>query len=186
MRLTRLRPALLRLASAPSSASTSFSALSSALSSASSSASARRAVSTTRSLRGINKGVVDIDRADLVALIANTAGTEIPGLPTLGPATEGRLVIVDVRSDEEIHQTGDLTAGVVHVPLNDVLSGALASDPADFEDEYGSPQPCRDDDIVVMTCAAGVRSAVAATIAESVVGYRYVCNYKGGANEWFR
>ena len=186
MRLTRLRPALLRLASAPSSASSSFSALSSASSSASALPFARRAVSTTRSLLGINKGVVDINRADLVALIANTAGTDIPGLPTLGPATEGRLVIVDVRSDEEIHQTGDLTAGVVHVPLNDVLSGALASDPADFEDEYGSPQPCRDDDIVVMTCAAGVRSAVAATIAESVVGYRYVCNYKGGANEWFR
>ena len=119
----------------------------------------RRPVSTTAA----RWAVVNLDKAQLEALIANTEGVEIPGLPTLGPATEGRLVIVDVRGDEEIHQTGDLTAGVVHVPLNDVLSGALAGDAEDFEDEYGSTMPCAEGDIVVMSCAAALRSQNAAS-----------------------
>ena len=93
------------------------------------------------------------------------------------------LVVLDVRSGPEIAMTGHLFDGARHLVLDEVLGGALDLSEDDFEDKYGYAKPAKTD-MLVMSCAAGVRSAAAAKVADGA-GYERVYNYLGGANEWF-
>lgn len=102
------------------------------------------------------------------------------------------VVVIDVREPielaggrlEESFVRHDVQAQAGYIPLGDILEGgALAMDAESFEEEYGFAKPSKDE-IVVFSCAAGVRSASACQIAEEIGFTTNPVNYVGGWNEW--
>eukprot|EP00948_MAST-09A_sp_MAST-9A-sp1_P003752 g3752.t1 len=97
----------------------------------------------------------------------------------------GMCVIYDVRSPEEINETGFLVNNAVNLQMQHIQRNCFAMDPEDFEDLTGGlagplPEP---DKMLVFYCKAGVRSRAAAEFAIAA-GYEDVAEYPGGANEF--
>lgn len=104
----------------------------------------------------------------------------------LKDSEERKIYVIDVRNSSEIEKTGKLEhSGVtaVNVPLSS-LSSALQLDSDNFEEKYGFCYPDKKNDVIVFTCARGVRSSRASGLA-SKQGFLNVANYTGGANDWF-
>lgn len=93
------------------------------------------------------------------------------------------LVVIDVRSEEEVRASGKLGGTAFTLPLPEIQAGALQLGSDDFQTEYGFAKPDLNAEIV-FSCAAGVRSAYAQALAQEA-GFTSTLNYLGGANEWF-
>lgn len=129
------------------------------------------------------QGVRNVSHEEMLQLSAQAAAGKAAGAP---PA-----LIIDVRSAEETKQ-GGMIPGAVHIPLSDVMRGAL--DKTVVSDEqflatYGVPRPPRSSETsatstgLVFHCALGGRSLKAGSIAAEL-GYRNVAHYPGGFNLW--
>jgi rhodanese-related sulfurtransferase len=100
-----------------------------------------------------------------------------------GGREDSGYLILDVRGDAEVSNTGKLSPNTQTLPLPEILEGCfLASDEA-FMDKYGFDKPAMDETLV-FSCAAGIRARKAAEQALAA-GYTKVVVYGGGANEWF-
>lgn len=98
---------------------------------------------------------------------------------------ESGFVVIDVRTDEEVLQTGKLGKNVWTLPIQLIAQyNTFALDEEEFEEVCGFEKP-KVDETLVFTCAAGVRSAYACQFAAQAGGYSKLINYTGGANEWF-
>jgi rhodanese-related sulfurtransferase len=94
------------------------------------------------------------------------------------------VVVIDVRTDEEVQATGKLAPHVHTLPVQVIhAKDAFKLSDDDFEDVAGFSKPALDQTLV-FTCAAGIRSVYACRAAE-LAGYSKLVNYKGGAHEWF-
>jgi rhodanese-related sulfurtransferase len=105
------------------------------------------------------------------------------------------VVVIDVRDPHEIAATGrvsdkfeemEATPSVRYgeITLNQMLEGGFNLPEDEFEDAFEFPKPSTKD-ILVFTCAAGVRSASAQKIVTDL-GFSSTINYLGGAQEFFR
>lgn len=91
------------------------------------------------------------------------------------------ILIVDVREDAEIKETGKLP-GSIHVPMAktaDVLRN-LSED--EFLEKFQKPKPNKNTKII-FSCRSGKRSA---TVQEEMIklGYEKSYNYTGGWLDW--
>lgn len=114
--------------------------------------------------------------ADLVA----EAKTKIENLTTEQVAAElegGDAVLVDLREADELASTGRIP-GAVHVPRGMLEFRADPSSP--YHDAALDPSKR-----VIVHCAAGGRSALAATTLQSM-GYENVAHLDGGITKWMQ
>lgn len=89
--------------------------------------------------------------------------------------------IVDVRTTAENEAGSILARRLVHIPHTEVkVELSLSED--EFLEKYGIDKPEKDQTLVLF-CQAGVRSEVAANLAEEA-GFTDVVNYKGGWKDW--
>jgi rhodanese-related sulfurtransferase len=86
---------------------------------------------------------------------------------------ESGVIVLDVRNEDEIAYTGQLSPNTKTLPLPAIMQYNLC----------GFPKPTPDETLV-FSCAAGIRSVHAAKFA-AAAGYSKLVNYVGGANEWF-
>eukprot|EP01138_Halocafeteria_seosinensis_P016003 gb/GECG01016331.1/.p1 GENE.gb/GECG01016331.1/~~gb/GECG01016331.1/.p1 ORF type:complete len:187 (+),score=21.44 gb/GECG01016331.1/:1-561(+) len=93
------------------------------------------------------------------------------------------FTFIDVRSDEEIFETGPFFKEAKQIPVEEVPRAFEELEDDDFFDEYGFDKPSKDDH-VVFSCRAGVRSHTAAKVAKQN-GYQNATNYVDGAAGWF-
>ena len=100
-----------------------------------------------------------------------------------GAAGANSIVVIDVRSADEVRQTGKIPHAI-NVPVN-AVSTVLRDDfdEGEFEDTFGCPKPLPQSHRLVFYCLHGVRSATAATVAESL-GFQSVASYSGSWAEW--
>ncbi|CAB9513551.1 expressed unknown protein [Seminavis robusta] len=100
-------------------------------------------------------------------------------------AGDSEFVVIDVRTSEEILNTGKLSPSVHTLPVQIIMEkNVFALDEEDFEDLTGFEKPAPDATLV-FSCAAGIRSVYACQFA-SQAGYSKLINYTGGSNEWFQ
>lgn len=98
---------------------------------------------------------------------------------------ESPYFVLDVRTEPEVQQTGQLAASVPTLPVQLMMPpySVLQMDDDEFEESFGFPKPPKDV-TMVFSCAAGIRSVSACKFAQEA-GYRNCINYMGGAKEWF-
>lgn len=97
---------------------------------------------------------------------------------------EDSMVVIDVRTPDEVAYTGKLAPHVHTFPVQIILqTNAFGLSDEDFEEVAGFEKPSLDQTLV-FTCAAGIRSVYACQAAASA-GYGKLVNYAGGSNEWF-
>lgn len=95
------------------------------------------------------------------------------------------MIVIDVRTPEEVMDTGKLGDKVYTLPVQTIMQTNLFTlDEEDFEEIAGFEKPTPDTTLV-FSCAAGIRSVYACQFA-SQGGYTKLVNYMGGANEWFQ
>ncbi|XP_050537367.1 rhodanese domain-containing protein CG4456-like isoform X2 [Daktulosphaira vitifoliae] len=75
-----------------------------------------------------------------------------------------KTLIIDVREKEEINSSGTLPNSI-NIPLKEVDT-ALSLTDEEFEKQYNVPKPNLIETEIIFSCAAGVRSYKAATIAK--------------------
>lgn len=99
---------------------------------------------------------------------------------------ESQYCVIDVRTPSEVMMTGPLSPHVVTLPLQQILErqNAFTLPHDEFQETFGFAKP-NPDEILVFTCAAGVRSVTACRLAAQA-GYTKLINYTGGAYEWFQ
>jgi rhodanese-related sulfurtransferase len=128
---------------------------------------------------------------------------------TTPTATPPSVILIDVRPELEITDVTAYNSGrslpaylnlsqrasaddvMKYVPLENILSrdddNWLDSTPEEFEAEYNFPHPLSSpsasNTTYIFVCKAGVRSKLAAELAEAV-GVKNCGNYVGGAMEW--
>jgi rhodanese-related sulfurtransferase len=100
------------------------------------------------------------------------------------------VMVIDVRSAEEVVATGALHSSVINIPLYECFEptadsepGALKMDEEEFRDEYGVDKPNATDE-VIFTCKAGIRSHMAVTLAQAL-GFSNARHYPGGSDGFF-
>ncbi|KAM9795277.1 thiosulfate:glutathione sulfurtransferase [Neosynchiropus ocellatus] len=92
----------------------------------------------------------------------------------------GNLLLVDVRSEEEVNN--GRIPGSIHIPVATV-DAALQMTNEEFLAKYGVTKPPLDTKTLVFHCHMGKRGA-AATSKAIAQGYVNACNYAGGYREW--
>eukprot|EP00531_Pseudo-nitzschia_arenysensis_P020041 CAMPEP_0116123070 /NCGR_PEP_ID=MMETSP0329-20121206/4550_1 /TAXON_ID=697910 /ORGANISM="Pseudo-nitzschia arenysensis, Strain B593" /LENGTH=136 /DNA_ID=CAMNT_0003616957 /DNA_START=313 /DNA_END=723 /DNA_ORIENTATION=- len=101
-----------------------------------------------------------------------------------GGREESGYVVMDVREESEVAQSGKVSPNTITLPLSLIGSqNVFAMDDDEFEIVCGFPKPTPDETLV-FSCAAGVRSKNACAYAAQA-GYTKLVNYMGGAYEWF-
>ena len=100
-----------------------------------------------------------------------------------GGREDSGYLILDVRGDAEVSNTGKLSPSTQTLPLPEILEGCLLVSEEAFMEKYGFDKPAMDETLV-FSCAAGIRARRAAEQALGA-GYTKVVVYGGGANEWF-
>ncbi|XP_078610057.1 uncharacterized protein LOC144881160 isoform X2 [Branchiostoma floridae x Branchiostoma japonicum] len=94
---------------------------------------------------------------------------------------EGTVRLFDVREPIELVEDGEIP-GAVNIPLGDVEE-AFQLPPSEFRQKYSCEKPGKDDDDVVTSCLAGVRSFDALETLRRL-GFHKVKHYPGGFLEW--
>jgi rhodanese-related sulfurtransferase len=92
-------------------------------------------------------------------------------------------IVLDVRGEDEVSNTGTLSPSTQTLPLAEILEGCFLASEEAFMEKYGFDKPAVDETLV-FSCAAGTRARKAAEQALGA-GYTKVVVYGGGANEWF-
>lgn len=94
--------------------------------------------------------------------------------------------LIDVRSTAEVATTG-MIPSAINIPLSiltDVLDDAETVSEEDFMETFMHTPMEKERTQLIFYCAHGVRSAVAADIAEGM-GYRNPLNFSGSWAQWF-
>ncbi len=94
-----------------------------------------------------------------------------------------KFILIDVRDQKEIIETGMITKDAKNIPLKEI-SESLKLDNDDWKKKYGFDKPTNQEEkFIIFSCRSGKRSLEACKIFSS---YGINCmNYTGGANEWF-
>ncbi|KAL7289829.1 hypothetical protein TKK_0016228 [Trichogramma kaykai] len=91
------------------------------------------------------------------------------------------ILIIDVREDDEIRETGKLP-GSIHIPMGEVAHVLTTVSSQDFKDKYSHEKPSQDTQII-LSCRSGKRSAMVQADLEKL-GYKNAYNYAGGWLDW--
>ncbi|XP_048588284.1 thiosulfate:glutathione sulfurtransferase [Nematostella vectensis] len=95
--------------------------------------------------------------------------------------SEKNIQLFDVRSREEIMQSGEIPMAV-NIPLSDIAS-AFSLTPEKFEQTYRVPMPKKTDNNIVIHCRSGRRAERAMEILREH-GFTGTHNFTGGWTEW--
>ncbi|KAF7991270.1 hypothetical protein HCN44_002832 [Aphidius gifuensis] len=90
------------------------------------------------------------------------------------------ILIIDVREQSEIDETGKLP-GSIHIPMANV-SSQLQINNDDFQKKYQTSKPTKQTKIV-LSCRSGMRSGKVQEELQKL-GYENAYNYTGGWSEW--
>ncbi|XP_066291581.1 thiosulfate:glutathione sulfurtransferase-like [Branchiostoma lanceolatum] len=93
----------------------------------------------------------------------------------------GTVRLFDVREPIELVEDGEIP-GAVNIPLGEVEE-AFQLPPGEFRQKYNCEKPGKDDDDIVTSCLAGVRSFDALEQLRKL-GFHKVKHYPGGFIEW--
>eukprot|EP00388_Colpodella_angusta_P028605 GDKK01013384.1.p1 GENE.GDKK01013384.1~~GDKK01013384.1.p1 ORF type:complete len:130 (-),score=18.62 GDKK01013384.1:55-414(-) len=96
---------------------------------------------------------------------------------------ETSVVIVDVRTAEEVNNTG-LIPHAINIPVNIVRDVLVDSDPKEFESIFEMPKPDPKKNSLLIYCHAGVRSLAASDVCEDA-GFK-VLHYPEGFAGWMK
>ncbi|XP_066581446.1 rhodanese domain-containing protein CG4456-like [Prorops nasuta] len=91
------------------------------------------------------------------------------------------ILIVDVREQEEIDQTGKLP-GSIHIPMGDVANYFTNSSEKSFKERFNKLKPNHDTK-VILSCKSGKRSGMVQQELQKL-GYKNIYNFTGGWMEW--
>ncbi|EZA51464.1 hypothetical protein DMN91_007519 [Ooceraea biroi] len=91
------------------------------------------------------------------------------------------VLIVDVREQNEINETGKLP-GSIHIPMNDVSNVLLNLSEEAFREQYGKRKPTKGTKII-LSCRSGRRSGMVQEAIQKL-GYENAYNYTGGWLDW--
>lgn len=94
---------------------------------------------------------------------------------------DSSVLIIDVRTQEEIDETGKLP-GSIHIPMGDVPDTLINVPEDQFKAKYGKDKPTKDTKIIV-SCRSGRRSAMVQDAIQKL-GYENSYNYTGGWLDW--
>lgn len=98
--------------------------------------------------------------------------------------SHSKYVVIDVRDQEEVAASGKLSPQVITLPVPIILDqNVFAMNEKDFQNACGFQKP-KHDQMIVFSCAVGIRSNWAA-YAAALAGYESA-NYMGGSEEWFQ
>ncbi|XP_074104562.1 rhodanese domain-containing protein CG4456 isoform X1 [Cotesia typhae] len=91
-----------------------------------------------------------------------------------------KVLIIDVREQKEIDETGKLP-GSIHIPMGNVTQMLNLTD-EEFKNQFNKSKPNKDTKIV-LSCRSGMRSA---NVQQELLklGYENAYNYIGGWSEW--
>lgn len=93
------------------------------------------------------------------------------------------VIVVDVRSAEEIAQSGRVGSKTwANIPLPE-LADALKLPPSEFQKKYSISKPDDSNDEIVFHCAHGRRGGKATALADSL-GFKKSVNLVGGQTAW--
>ncbi|XP_011305586.1 heat shock protein 67B2 isoform X2 [Fopius arisanus] len=92
-----------------------------------------------------------------------------------------QVLIIDVREQKEIDETGKLP-GSIHIPMGNVSKVLETLAENEFKKQYEKPKPQKDTKII-LSCRAGMRSAKVQEELQKL-GYQNAWNYVGGWGEW--
>ncbi|XP_043273205.1 rhodanese domain-containing protein CG4456-like [Venturia canescens] len=90
-------------------------------------------------------------------------------------------LIIDVREDSEINETGKLP-GSIHIPMANVTNLLTSLSDEAFKSKYEKSKPTKDTKII-LSCRSGMRSGKVQEEMQKL-GYENVYNYKGGWLDW--
>jgi len=100
---------------------------------------------------------------------------------TLLDAQEKGELIIDVREQNEINETGKLP-GSIHIPMGNVSNLLNTLSDQAFEKTFEKSKPTKDTKII-LSCRSGMRSGKVQEELQKL-GYENVYNYTGGWLEW--
>jgi len=136
----------------------------------------------------LNKGVDQLDTKN--SFILTSVNTRNLSSPARLPQTseyedvvkflEIGGVVIDVREPKELINDG-VIPNAVNIPLRQVKE-AFQQNPDAFEKKYQVKMPAEEDPII-FSCLAGIRSAKAEVIVNSI-GFTNTSNYQGGFADW--
>ncbi|XP_013779371.2 heat shock protein 67B2-like [Limulus polyphemus] len=92
-----------------------------------------------------------------------------------------KMTLIDVRTFQELKDVG-LIPGSLNIPLAEV-EDAFRLLPNEFEKKYGSSQPSKNDENIIITCRSGRRAKDAIQILEKL-GYNKIRCYCGSFLDW--
>ncbi|XP_025160429.1 rhodanese domain-containing protein CG4456 isoform X2 [Harpegnathos saltator] len=93
---------------------------------------------------------------------------------------DNSILIIDVREQSEINETGKLP-GSIHVPMDNVSNTLQNLSEEDFMERYGKSKPTKLTKII-FSCRSGKRSGMVQQEMQKL-GYN-VYNYTGGWMDW--
>ncbi|XP_020297361.1 heat shock protein 67B2-like isoform X2 [Pseudomyrmex gracilis] len=112
----------------------------------------------------------------MTSKMANASTLDVDYQQLLEAQKDDKILIVDVREQDEINETGKLPMSI-HIPMGDVKNTMLNISDEDFEKLYGKPKPTKNTKII-FSCRSGKRSKM---VQEEMQKLGYV---SGGWLDW--
>jgi len=106
--------------------------------------------------------------------------TELKQLLEKNSKSEKPAIIIDVREDIEVNETGTVPTAK-HAPVKQLMQYMIAPS-EDFKEKFGFDKPDKEDTLVFY-CKMGGRAKLISEYASSL-GYKNVKNYSGGIMDW--
>lgn len=94
---------------------------------------------------------------------------------------DNSLLIIDVREQSEINETGKLP-GSIHIPMGDVSNTLTSLSEDNFKQKFNKSKPLKNTKII-LSCRSGKRSGMVQEELQNM-GYKNVYNYMGGWLDW--
>lgn len=117
----------------------------------------------------------------MTSKMANASTLDVDYQQLLEAQKDDKILIVDVREQDEINETGKLPMSI-HIPMGDVKNTMLNISDEDFEKLYGKPKPTKNTKII-FSCRSGKRSKMVQEEMQKL-GYVRSYNYSGGWLDW--
>ncbi|EFC39836.1 predicted protein [Naegleria gruberi] len=95
-----------------------------------------------------------------------------------------KYFLFDVRSEQEANGIfHPILPTAVNIPIYH-LEPIFEMDDEDFKSQLGIEKP-KSDDLIIVYCEHGIRSAMAQQVLIEEYGYSNVINYRGSAHDWY-
>jgi len=107
---------------------------------------------------------------------------EVQQLLEQNSTSEKKAIIIDVREDIEVKETGTVPTAN-HAPIKQLIPFMLAP-PEEFKEKFGFNKPEKDDTLVFYCKMGGRAKAISEYV--SSLGYTNVKNYSGGMMDWLK